>query len=201
MKIGFDLDNTIIDYNSSFFSIAIEKGWVPKSEVLSKSQLREFLIQEDGHDERWQVLQSLVYGPQINRAKIYEGFNDFLSFCIKNKFEIVIISHKTKVSNFNPDIELRTPALNWLKFHSVLSPEKIPLDKIFFCSTLEEKVKKIADEKCDFFVDDLEKVITREGFPKETIPFLFSPSHEPKTDIFYKRSWSDIHKTFISIED
>ena len=44
---------------------------------------------------------------------------------------------------------------------------------IFFCNTLDSKVKKIAELELDFFIDDLEDVIFHEDFPKNTQGILF----------------------------
>jgi hypothetical protein len=201
MKIGFDLDNTIIDYNFSFCSIGMEKGWLPKGSTLSKPEVKEKLIKEDGNDERWQVLQSLAYGPKIGIAKIYDGYQIFLDYCLANNFEVVIISHKTKFSNYNPEIELRSSALEWLKDRAILSSNMLSVDQINFCSTLEEKALKIKDENCDFFVDDLEKVICAPNFPLSTLPILFSKTCSQESIPLHFDTWSKIHNYFKNQND
>ena len=36
IKIGIDLDNTIIDYNKVFYRVAMKKKLIPKKEIISK---------------------------------------------------------------------------------------------------------------------------------------------------------------------
>lgn len=196
MKIGFDLDNTIINYDFAFYSIARDKKWLPHNYNISKSKVKDILIAEDGNDKRWQELQSIAYGPEIKRASIHLGFLSFLKKCKSLNIDVIIISHKTKFSNYNPQIELRSAALEWLKTTDILKDKLIDEPNIYFCSTVEEKISKIAEERCDFFVDDLEKVLTHPLFPQTTLPFLFSNSSPQNTKTLKVDCWRDIQDIF-----
>lgn len=199
MKIGLDLDNTIINYNKSFCTVAQEKGWIDESHDLSKSEVKKKLVQEDGHDERWQVLQSLCYGPELSRAIIHEGVESFVRFCRANNFELIIISHKTKYSNYNSKVELRDAATQWLFNSPIISDKLIPIENVTYCSTVDEKVLTIKEAKCDLFIDDLEKIFTHSDFPLETMRILFSEVAPKSDQVIHIESWERI-LSFVSKE-
>ena len=94
MLIGIDLDNTIINYNNIYKSLLDKK--YSNSKINYKNILKKKL-QSISLNE-WTNIQGKIYGKYISKAKINNGFINFLNFIKKNKkdIEIVIISHKTK---------------------------------------------------------------------------------------------------------
>ena len=61
-------------------------------------------------------------------------------------------------------------------------PEYIGISKedVFFAETREEKLKKIAQLKCDWFIDDLPEIFELHDFPKKTKKILFDPDKNHK---------------------
>ena len=67
------------------------------------------------------------------------------------------------------------------------------MHNFFFLSSKEEKVDKIAQEKCDYFIDDLPEIFEIENFPKETKKILFDPlsSFKNKTNLTRVKDWHE----------
>ena len=82
MIIGFDFDNTIIDY-SKVFKILINKKIKKKDSNLNKATLKNFLIKNKKENE-WTVIQGEVYGKYIIEAKLYKGFIKLFKYLLKS---------------------------------------------------------------------------------------------------------------------
>ncbi len=114
IRIGIDLDNTIIDYNPFF------KKYLNKKEILKsnsfKLEVKKKLIKSNKNENRWMKLQGKAYGECIDESKLYEGFLNFLSIAKHKKANIKIISHKTIFGHFDKkNIRLRERSINFLK--------------------------------------------------------------------------------------
>lgn len=187
MKIGIDFDNTIICYDEVFNTVGIEKGLIPDSLPIGKSFVRDHLRQI-GREVDWTWLQGYVYGTRLADAKLYDGVNDFLSFCTSKDIECCIISHKTKYPYSGEKYNLHTAALEWIKH------EKLGIE-VFFEITKENKVKRISDLGCSCFIDDLPEFLSLPGFLNPMVKILFDPLNKYiKFDSVFNRviSWREI---------
>ena len=59
MKIGIDLDNTIIDYQGVFSEIAIEKGYIEEQKALNKEDVKK-IMHSKGMIEEFTELQAHI---------------------------------------------------------------------------------------------------------------------------------------------
>lgn len=188
-RIGIDFDNTIIEYHRIFHRLALGRGWIPPDLPVSKEKVRAFLVEVDGNDLRWQKLQALAYGPEILGAEPFVGFTDFLSEASRLGCEVFVVSQKSEFSHFDPSVPLREWAIKWLELSGLLkssdTPWGIQMQNLFFESTRPEKLTRIADLKCDLFIDDLLEVLEDSAFPKTSRGVWFSSSG-------HARSWSDL---------
>ncbi len=191
IKIGIDFDNTIVSYSKLFLDLAIQKGWVDNNLSLSKTQLREFLISEDGNDLRWQALQAKTYGSEMYKAIPFPGVREATKRFRSLGHEVFIVSHKSETSNFDSNINLREHAYTWLNESGLVGENTIPNGNIYFCETLDKKVEKIASLDLDYFIDDLEKVLNHSHFPSATIPIHFSESTASQ-DLYSYTTWPEI---------
>ena len=196
MKIGFDLDNTIICYDSSFAKCGIDLGYFPSNFTGSKAEVkRELISRVNGHNQ-WEKLQGLVYGKHIGYAEIFPGFMDLLDVLKRDQnVEIKIISHKTIYAHQDSSkTELRKSAKNFLKRHKIISGDYLSCEQIIFCSTLDEKIEQIVSQNCEIFVDDLCKVFNHRNFPKDCRKILF---RENSSVIESYANWSSIQRVLI----
>lgn len=174
MKIGIDLDNTIIDYSGIFYRVAVEKGWVPVNIDQAKNSVRGYLQDRDQNDV-WTVLQGLVYAPYLNYARPYDGVVEFIKESKAAGHTVKIISHKTRVAAMGEKYDLRAAATEWLRLNEIAGSEKSPLgtNDVAYTETREEKVDMIVAAGCEIFIDDLPEVFAEPHFPASCQRILF----------------------------
>lgn len=185
MKIGFDLDHTIINYQNAFLHVAKEMGLIPEGFLGSKNDIKHCITQYNSH-ESWMALQGQVYGKGIHHAEPMQGVREFFLFCKKQNIPVVIISHKTQYGHFDQDkIDLRDAARRWLIDQKFFDPSYIGLqaNQLYFEPTREEKVGRIIDQQCTHFFDDLPEVFNEPMFPGHIDKILYSPYQEHESDV------------------
>jgi hypothetical protein len=197
MRIGIDLDNTIICYEGLFYQLAIENKWIPETCSPDKTSIRNHLKTE-GRNDLWTQLQSLVYGTHLSEAKPYSGANDFIEKFLKKGNSIEIYSHKTEYPLAGERLNLHHAAMDWLQANGVVgtSPYSLHPDHVHFFPTRTSKVEAIAKNNLDLFIDDLPEVFEENGFPEKVIKVLFSPeqSYPSETYNFSAKSWNEINR-------
>jgi hypothetical protein len=175
VRIGIDLDNTIINYERAFGTAAAGLGLTFRDGA-GKTELRDRIRALDAGEERWQQVQAQVYGPAIGAAVPYAGVASFFECALARGIPLVIISHKSSVAAAAPDgPNLRTAALNWLTEHGFVRGAEPP---VFFESTRREKCERIARTGCTLFIDDLIDVFGDPAFPAGVERWLFAPAAE-----------------------
>lgn len=194
MRIGIDLDNTIINYQSAFIAKAKQSKLIKESFSGSKTALRDALI-GSGRDKAWQTLQGYIYGPGIQEAELFPGVLNFLSTCKAAGHQLFIVSHKTKYGHFDETkTNLRDAALGFLSENTILDA-LVKKENIYFRSTREEKLVVIDSLDLDYFIDDLPEVLLAGGFPSKTKRVHFSPEQDFSKTIKNSltcSSWKDI---------
>ena len=191
MRIGLDLDNTLICYDALFYRVARESGLIPESVAVSKGAVKSSVLSLHGN-EAWTKLQAEVYGPRLFGATAYPGA---LKFVLKRKAAghvFCILSHKTQFDASGGGYDLRKAALHWLEANRWIGA--IDREDVEFHDTRGNKVQAIARRKCDVFVDDLPEVFAEPGFPKATRRVLFDPdgTQESAPGGFLARSWEEV---------
>jgi len=191
MIVGFDFDNTIINYTHSFIDLSRKKKLVPEKNNKNKVSIRNYL-REKNIEDQWTILQGEVYGKNIMKAEIYVGVLEALSYLSKKNIRIKIISHKTQFPYIGEKINLRSSAMKWIKKNLICNLNiKINQKDIFFEDTVENKIIKIKDENCDIYIDDLPEILNL--LPSQIKKILFSPykikNHNSK--FFIMNSWKE----------
>ena len=192
--IGIDFDNTIVIYDELFYKLALEKNLIPASFPKNKLKIRDF-FRSEGKDEDFTLLQSEVYGNRILEAP--QAPNIFKSLLkIKNKFKLIIISHKTRYPYLGPKYDLHNAALSWLEKNNFFSSEGLNLkDKdVFFFPTKKAKLDAINNSDCSFFVDDLPDIL--EYVDKKIYRILYLNNQS----ITYSKSWDIILNDWINLD-
>jgi hypothetical protein len=189
MIVGIDLDNTIIDYSNIFYKIGKQKKIKIKRST-SKNNLKTFI--QSASKKEWTRIQGEVYGKKIMGANLFKNFTNFLKFAFENNIQLVIISHKTKKPIIGKKNDLHKAAQNFLI--KKIGKNVFKLNKnLFFEEKLEDKIKKIKEYDCDYFIDDLEKVLLDKKFPTTTEKILFNSTNK---NINNFNNWHKIIKFF-----
>jgi hypothetical protein len=173
MRIGLDLDNTLIDYAPALPVVAESLGLEGSTD---RASLRATLRSTD--DEAWQYLQSRLYTDGLEFAVPTEGSVMFLQEAVERGASVMIVSHKTATTpeRFGGR-PLHAPALAWLEHHGI-APALVRSEDVWFCATREEKIAAIRAASLDWFVDDLLEVLHHPLFPASTTGLWFAPHRD-----------------------
>ena len=90
MRIGLDLDNTIIRYEDVFAEESKKLGLVSEDWSGTKKELREYLRSLPNGERKWQEIQGRVYGPCMQKADLFPGVASFLIRCRVKGYQINI---------------------------------------------------------------------------------------------------------------
>ena len=74
MRIGIDLDNTIICYDEALMDLGSLMG-VPRKHASTKQEIKNSA--KNGRENDWIILQGQIYGPGLELANPYPGFLEF----------------------------------------------------------------------------------------------------------------------------
>jgi len=190
-RIGIDFDNTIVDYESVFRSVAIRSGLADAHFAGGKSELRTLIRAQHG-DLAWMRLQAVVYGHEISAATVYRGFREFIARARAGGAWLGIVSHKTEFAAAEPDgPNLRDAARAWLAMQGVLV-RGIDAAQVYFEATREAKLARIAALDCTHFIDDLPEVFGEGSFPERVEAILFDPAGAAASGPYRRvRTWSE----------
>jgi len=200
MRIGIDFDNTIAGYDTLFATLAAERGLfqnAPQDAPRSKRALRDALRKRPEGELTWRRRQAEAYGGRMTEAELLDGVDRFIRACGQSDLDVVIVSHKTRHANFASDgTDLRQAAVNWMEAHGFFAADglNLNLDDVYFENTRAEKVDRIAELDCDWFIDDLEEVFIEPRFPSSVRAILYDPhGQEEGTEDFLRcRHWDEI---------
>lgn len=189
MRIGIDFDNTIVCYDKAFYLAALEKKLIPEHIPQTKSGVRNFL-RANSQEDLWTELQGYIYGKRMDLSHPFEDIDIFLDYTHKNKIETFIISHKTLYPYLGPKYNLHDEAKRWIDSFTFLKK----VNGVFFELTLQEKLSRIENQKCDYYIDDLPELLNHPNFPKNTRKILFDSNNLYILEPEYKKfsSWDEI---------
>lgn len=200
MRIGVDLDNTIIRYDPLFHRIAVERNWIPVSTPLSKTEVKTAIFRKN-NNALWTQLQGLVYGTHLSEAQPYPEALEFFKKCRKEGYPTCIISHKTRYPAIGPPQNLHEAALNWLIAQGWLEERLtgLRLQDIEFTDTREAKIAAIKRRNCEVFIDDLPEVLA--DFPAQTKCYLFDPHNDHPNWLGGTRvkSWRELQQWILGL--
>lgn len=177
LRVGLDLDNTLINYDRLFYEIGAARGLIPVDFNGTKRDIRDHVrLTPGGKGEiEWQRLQAEVYGPAIAGATAAEGALDFLHRAHICGVELTIVSHKTALANLGTEkVNLRDAARSWLVNSGMLGPDAVPERNLYFEDTRADKIARIVRLGCTHFIDDLEEVFGDPAFPQNVERLLLT---------------------------
>jgi hypothetical protein len=193
MKIGIDLDNTLICYDQAFQRVGKEEGLLPASFEGDKAAVKRALLKERADGLLWETLQGLVYGRRIDAATLFDGVARFLAACRDRDAEVAIVSHKTELAHHDPlRTDLRVAALQWMEGNRFFDPAGLGLKRhnVHFEGTRDDKVRRIVSQGFDLFVDDLAEVLGHENMPAACRKILFGQERQDRFEQY--ATWHEL---------
>jgi len=126
----------------------------------------------------------LAYGPRIKGAVLNKGVKQFLQKCRLVNAKVYIISHKTKFAKYDETrTNLRRSAMDWMSNQALFDYADLGLSPrdVFFEQTRQDKLQRITNLNCSYFVDDLEEVLIEKSFPTGVAKILYDPHNENRS--------------------
>ena len=192
MRIGIDIDNTLLFYDEAFLAEALQRGLVPYDFSGTKQQLRDHVRKGEGGETEWQKLQGYVYGRGIAGARLFEGVREF--FTAAQADEVHIVSHKTEFGHYDESkTNLREAATAFLRAQGISG-------KTYFADTRCAKVDILVQLRPDWFIDDLVEVFEEPHFPRGVQKILFHTAITPAPvgDWRVCKHWDEITKVILA---
>jgi hypothetical protein len=193
MRVGIDLDNTLICYDHAFARVGKDEGLLPASFRGNKVDVKRALLAARPDGYLWESLQGLVYGRRIDAAELFDGVTAFLEACRARGDVVAIVSHKTELAHHDPlKTDLRQAALRWMESNRFFDAPGLGLgrDRVYFEGTRDEKVSRIRALECDVFVDDLAEVLGHAEMPAACRKILFGS--DPQSEFEQYASWDEV---------
>lgn len=201
LRIGIDFDNTLASYSRVFVELARERRWLPAGFRGGKAGVRDHIRDLDNGEMKWRELQALAYGPRIGGAELTEGAATFVHACRQRKIPVFVISHKTrKPAHPIEGVDLHAAAMSWMQGQGFFDVEHFGLTPadVFFEVTREMKLRRIEQQGCTHFIDDLVEVFEDAAFPRKVQQILYAPEGGPASPAWTTFStWRDIQRAVL----
>ena len=193
MRLGIDLDNTLVCYDKLFGKLAAETGIIPSDLARNKQAIRDYL-RAAGREEQWTLMQGLAYGSRMDDAECFADAASFIQRCHASGVDWWIISHRSRVPYLGDPIDLHDAARRWLVNSGLIASGD--LHRVFLELTVDDKLTRIRDLGCDVFIDDLTELLLHAAFPTGVRRILFDPTNQNPDHSQYERatSWSELGK-------
>jgi hypothetical protein len=199
MRIGIDLDNTIVNYDEAFVRAA-ERLDIAVGAATGKAAIRQAVRALPDGEMAWQRLQAQAYGPGIADAVPFAGVEKFLRMCRERNIPVWIVSHKTAYAAADPSVNLRDAARRWLEDRGIVGAGG-PVQAVYFAATRGEKIARIRELAVTHFIDDLDEVFLEADFPSNVTQLLFGRQEEgAQHSLVSVRDWAAVAET-IFVDD
>jgi hypothetical protein len=201
MRIGIDLDNTIVCYDASFHRVATEMGLLGGAVAATKGEVKAWVLNRHGN-AIWTELQGEVYGSRLETATPHPGALEFVRQCRAAGHNVCIVSHKTQFPAIGRRVDLRAAAFDWLAAHGWFDAGTVERVDVEFHDSRAGKVAAIARRDCEIFIDDLPEVFLEPGFPSRVTRILFDPEKAVTDSGRYLKmgSWAEITRAVLFFE-
>ena len=199
MRLGVDFDNTIVCYDQVFHQVGLEQGLIPAGVPVSKGGIRDYL-RHRGREDAWIELQGYVYGARMLDASPFPGTLEFFSWCNERGVSVCIVSHRTRHPFMGPLYDLHRAAREWVEHYGFYERTGLSPECVYFELTKQEKLDRIRQQGCDFFVDDLSEFLADPDFPADVKRILFDPNSCYVNEHRFERvtSWGQIRQLIIN---
>ncbi|MCE9613644.1 MAG: hypothetical protein K8T26_05165 [Lentisphaerae bacterium] len=193
MILGVDFDNTIACYDGVYREIA-RKIALPAERPPTKLGVRDFL-RAAGREPEWTEWQGYIYGPGMQAAAPFPGAIECVRRCRDAGIRVCVISHRTAHPFLGPRHDLHAAARAWIADHGLYGRTGLQPEDVFFELTFDAKLARVAEQQCDWFVDDLAEFLCDARFPPAVNRILFTPSGpQPAVPHRQATSWADVER-------
>ena len=172
LRVGVDLDNTVVCYDHLFHRLASERGVIPDNLPATKDAVRTHLCQH-GMEPMWTAMQGEAYGPGMPDAAPFCGVDAFVARCVAAGASLFVVSYRSVVPFAGPAYDLHAAARRWLvhtRAFASLDGACVHLE-----TSLRAKLQRIRALELDYFIDDQPGILLDPEFPRSTTAVHFDP--------------------------
>lgn len=200
LKIGIDIDNTLLDFSEAIRRAAFEIYGISISRNASKAA-SSIRIKELVGNDVWTELQGFVYAEYSQYATVFDGSLKTISNILARGDEVQLISHKSRRPSSGRLVDLHEWAFASLERTGILelfgSRNKRNIANIVLCESLEDKAREIASKGCDLFIDDLYKVLLELPVSMRKIHIFCDGRHLTNPQIECVADWEEVSKSLV----
>lgn len=186
MKIGVAFDKVLIHDDPILHQLACARELIPASTPVHRPAIQAALL-EQGLESDWIDLQTEVSGEYILLAKPYAGALDFFAMAQEQSITLYIVSEKPRYALSSSDCDLHHAVHKWLTHYgfaeqtestdSIDSVDSLS-ERVFLELSETDKLQRIAQLGCDFFIDPDPGFLSTPGFPLSVRRILFDPTEK-----------------------
>lgn len=195
LRIGIDIDNTVLDFSESIRRSAHDILGIDLEPKSGKSA-SSFRIKELVGNEVWTDLQGYIYAEYSVYASTFDGALSTISGLRHQGHQIQLISHKTKRPASGRSVDLHHWTQLTLERTGVLetmhSDPKDQGESIILCESVEEKIWEISSQGCEVFIDDLLKVLRPLPTGLRKIHIFCDGQHPSNKAIKCHSDWAEV---------
>ena len=192
LRFGFDLDNTLINYEGACRRLCTDRGIKPTADENVRAALKRFCDTLPDGNAEWTRIQGWLYAEGLAFAEPFPGALECLRTLKGLGAHLYIVSHKSYFPALGSPKSLHTAATDWLKQYGIIDWA----EGVFLEVSMADKLRRIAALNCLWFVDDLDVVLGAADFPKAVNRLQFCPDNNT-LDKPWKvaTSWKEITDT------
>jgi len=193
IKIGLDLDNTIIDYKFALQKLLENELSISfPLEKIKKEVVKSIIIGKQG-EKKWTEMQGLLYSEYLQFAKPFPFAIEAIEYLKNREYELYIISHKTKFPIIGAKVDLIEQSRIWINnnLKSDGSQQLFGENQVYFKQTILEKKDEILKQKIKIFVDDLKEVLELLPPSIKKIWFVQNSVH---SEYIIAKDWKEVLK-------
>lgn len=191
--VGLDLDNTLVCYDQCFHVLARRNHAMPDTVPVAKNAVRQF-FRDDGRESEWTVLQGIAYGTGMQEAEPFAGALEFVREAVGRGIPLKIISHRTKFPIVGDRTDLHASAREWLRAKGFIDRDALSESDVYFEISKEDKLRRIGEQGCCIFLDDLPEILDAALFPSSCEGWLFAPNGPEASRKSMVRDWASFSR-------
>lgn len=179
LVVGIDLDNTLVTYDDLIHEVALGMNLITTGVRPNKTEIRDHVRRLPDGEIKWQRLQAIIYGPRMCGASISNGTLSFFQECKRQSAKVFVISHKTQFAKYDTtNTDLHKSAMKWMTYKRFFDADGFSLkrDDVFMEPTRQDKLHRVAELGCRYFVDDLQEIFLEPNFPIGVQGILYHPN-------------------------
>jgi hypothetical protein len=155
---GFDLDNTLFNYDTAFRELAARDPRLKNVKSFEKNAIKGFLRENYG-ERAWTEVQGIIYTGYLEYVDVDSCAINLLNE-ISINHSVKIMSHKSQYPAIGPAIDMRKVAMHrFIQSGISLSPKNDI--QIEFFDSAEDKINRVNALPFAFFLDDLREILKK----------------------------------------